>query len=61
MKNKLNLISSVIQLVFGVLAIVSFVILSISGENMIQWIITLALAITFVIIGVIGIINYKNQ
>lgn len=43
------------------LAIVSFVILSISGENMIQWIITLALAITFVIIGVIGIINYKSQ
>lgn len=61
MKSKWNLISSIVQLVIGILAIVAFVVLSVSGENMIKWIITLLLAIAFVIIGAIGIIDYKKQ
>lgn len=61
MKSKWNLISSIVQLVIGILAIVAFVVLSLSGENMTKWIITLLLAIAFVIIGVIGIIDYKKQ
>ena len=61
MKSKWNLISSIVQLVIGILAIVAFVVLSVSGENMIKWIITLLLAIAFVIVGVIGIIDYKKQ
>jgi len=43
------------------LAIISFIILAISGEIMTKWIITLLLAIAFVIIGIIGIIDYKSQ
>jgi len=61
MKNKWNLVSSIVQLVFGLLAIISFIILAISGEIMTKWIITLLLSIAFVIIGIIGIIDYKSQ
>ena len=61
MKNKWKLISSMIQLVVGLLAIITFIILAINGEIMTRWIITLLLAIAFVILGVIGIIDYKKQ
>ncbi len=61
MKSKWNLISSIIQLVFGALAIVAFIILLINGENMSRWIITLLLAVALVVTGIIGIIDYKNQ
>jgi len=61
MKSKWDLISSIIQLVFGILAIIAFIIIAISGEVMTKWIITLLLAIAFVIIGIIGIIDYKSK
>ncbi len=61
MKNKLSLVSSIVQLVFGTLAIVAFIILLINGEDISKWLITLLLAVTFVIIGIIGIIEYKNN
>ena len=61
MKSKWNLISSIIQLVFGVLAIIAFIILAIKGEFITKWVITLLLAIAFVIIGIIGIVDYKSQ
>ena len=61
MKSKWNLISSIIQLVFGILAIIAFVVIAINGEVMTKWIITLLLAIAFVIIGIIGIIDYKSK
>ena len=63
MKSKLSLISSIVQLVFvfGILAIIAFIILLINGEDMSKWIITLLLAVTFVIIGIIGIVDYKSK
>ena len=64
MKSKWNLISSIVQLVFGILAVIAFIILAINGEIMTKWIITLLLAIAFIIIGIIGIIgiiDYKSQ
>lgn len=61
MKSKWYLISSIVQMVIGILAIASFCCISVSGENMIKWIPTLLLAIVFVIIGAIGIIDYKKQ
>jgi len=61
MKSKWNLISSIIQLVIGILAIIAFIIIAISGEVMTKWIITLLLAIAFVIIGIIGIRDYKSK
>lgn len=59
MKSKFGLISSIIQLIFGMLAIVSFIILVINKEDISRWVITLLLAVALVIVGIIGIINYK--
>ena len=61
MKSKLSLISSIVQLVFGTLAIVAFIILLITGEDISKWLITLLLAVAFVIIGIIGIIEYESN
>jgi hypothetical protein len=32
-----------------------------SGEDMTRWIVTLILSIAFVVLGVIGIIDYKSR
>lgn len=61
MKSKWQLFSSVFQLIVGVLAIISFAILGFAGENMRSWLITLILAIAFVALGVVGIIDYKSM
>ena len=61
MKNKWKLIASIIQLVIGALAVLSFIILGLNGENMIRWIVTLILDIAYVVLGIIGIIDYKSN
>ena len=61
MKSKRNLINSIFQLVIGFLSIAAFVVVGLSGENMTKWIITLILAITYVVLGVIGIIDYRSN
>lgn len=61
MKTKYSLIASIFQLLVGIAAIISFIILAVSGENMTRWIVTLILSIGFVILGIIGIIDYKTQ
>ena len=61
MKNKWQLFASVFQLIVGVLAIASFVILGFGGENMTKWIVTLILSVAFVIMGIIGIVDYKKK
>lgn len=60
MKSKFSLISSIVQLTVGILAIISFVILAVSGENMTRWIITLILSVGFVVLGIMGILDYKS-
>ncbi len=61
MKNKFNLIASIFQLVIGIVAIWAFVVLGSSGEDMSRWIVTLILSIAFVILGIIGIMDYKSN
>lgn len=61
MKNKYNLISSIIQVIFGLIAIIAFIILCITGNFEIRWSISIILAIAFIIIGIIGIIDYKKN
>lgn len=61
MKSKWWLILSILQLIIGILTIISFVILTIGGENMTRWILTLLLAILLVIAGIKGIVNYKSR
>lgn len=61
MKSKWSLVSAIVQLVIGALAVVSFFVLWASGEDMTRWIITFILSVAFVILGVFGIIDYKTQ
>lgn len=61
MKSKWPLFSSIFQITVGIAATVSFVILWINGENMTRWLVTLVLSILFVIIGIIGIVDYKSN
>lgn len=61
MKNKWSLIASLFQLIIGIVAMVTFVLVGLSGENMIKWIVTLILALVFIVMGIIGISNYRNN
>jgi hypothetical protein len=61
MKNKWSLVSAIIQLVIGALAVVSFFVLWANGEDMTRWIITFILSVAFVVLGVIGIIDYTSR
>jgi len=57
MKSKWYLISSIFQVLVGMIAIIFFIILAMNGEVMTKWIITLLLAVAYVVIGTIGIID----
>ncbi len=61
MKNRFQLICSIIELTIGLLAIISFVILLLNNESVIKWFVSLILAIILVIVGITGIIEYKKQ
>ena len=61
MKSKWQLFSSIFQLIIGIVAVISFAILGFGGEDMTKWIVTLVLAIAFVVLGIIGIIDYKSS
>lgn len=61
MKNRFHLISSIIMLVIGLLAITSYIILLINKENMMPWLVALILSIILVIMGIVGIIDYKRK
>lgn len=61
MKNKFNLITSIFQIVVGIAAVLAYVVLAINGENMVRWIVTLILSIAFIVIGIIGIVDYKSN
>ena len=61
MKSKFQLFASVFQLIVGILAIASFIILSVGEENTTKWIITLILSILYVVMGITGIFNYKAK
>lgn len=61
MKLKWYLISSIIQVIIGLSAIISFFVLKQAGEDMARWVITLIHAIAFEVMGIINIIDYKKE
>lgn len=61
MKGKWQLFSSIFHLIIGVFAVVAFLIPSFNDEELTRWIITLILAIAFMVLGFIGIIDYKKN
>ena len=52
-----NFFLAIFQIVIGVAAIISYIIIAVAGEPLIRWTITLILAVLFVVIGVIGLID----
>ena len=60
MKSKYYLISSIIQLVVGILAIISFILLAVNGENVTKWILALVMAVVYIILGIVGILEHKS-
>ena len=61
MKSKWYLFASIFQLIVGVISIIAFIVINVSGEDMSKWIVTLILAIVFVVLGIIGIATYKKE
>ena len=61
MKSKWQLFASVLQLIVGAFAIGSFFVLGSGGENMTKWVVTLVLSVAFVVLGIIGIIDYRSR
>ena len=61
MKGKWQLFSSIFQMVVGIITIISFTIIGFGGENSAKWIGTLILAALFVVLGIMGIIDYKSK
>ncbi len=60
MKNKLNLFSSLLQMLCGVLAVLTYIRFGI-GELTVKWIGTLVLAVMFFILGVSGLKDYMSK
>ena len=55
---KRNLFAAIFQIVIGIAAIVAFIIVAASGDPIGKWSVTLILAIAFVVMGVIGLVDY---
>ena len=58
MRTAWKLIASIVQLIVGIAAIISYIVIAISGEAMLKWTVTLILAIGLVIVGIIGIVDW---
>lgn len=62
MKKGVKLAVAIFEIVIGLFAVASFIIIAASGENMLKWIITLLLAVSYVVIGTIELIGIvKNK
>ena len=58
---KWNLFAAIFQIVVGIAAIVAYTVVAASGEPLGKWTVTLVLAIAFVVIGVIGVIDFTRS
>ena len=58
---KWPLISSIFQLSVGTAAVVAYAVLAFHGEPMGKWTITLLLAIAYIVLGIIGIADWRKQ
>ena len=61
MKTKYRLFCAISQLVIGILAIAAFAIVGLHGENMTKWIVTLILAVAYIVFGIWGIVDSKSD
>ena len=59
--SKWHLFSSIFQIAVGIAAMIAYIVIAASGEALGKWTVTLLLAIAFVVIGAIGIIDWKKH
>lgn len=59
--NKWSLFSSVFQIIVGAVAIIAYFVIASSGEPIGKWTVTLLLAIAYVVMGIIGVFDWKNK
>ena len=59
--SKWRLFSFIFQIVVGIAAIIAYIVIAASGEPLGKWTVTLLLAIAFVVIGAIGIADWKKS
>ncbi len=58
---KWSLFASIFQIIVGIAAIIAYIFVAASGEPLGKWTITLILAIAFVVMGVIGLIDFLKS
>lgn len=58
---KWNLFAAIFQIVVGIAAIVVFIIVAASDDPIGKWAVTLILAIAFLVMGVIGLVDYVKS
>lgn len=62
MKNKFSLVASIFQIIIGLVAIVMFFTMGISEQEiMTKWIVTLFLAVAFILLGIVGVLDYMSD
>ncbi len=62
MKNQLILFISIFQIAVGAVAIISFFVIMIGGENVVgRFIPAVILSAVFVILGIAGVVDYKSE
>lgn len=58
---KWPLIAAIMQLCIGIVAVAAYIVIAIGGEPLGKWTVTLILAIAFVVLGVIGIVDWVKE
>ena len=58
---KWNLFAAIFQIVVGIAAIIAYIVIAAAGEPLGKWTVTLLLAVAFVVIGIIGIVDWKKS
>ena len=58
---KWRLLSSIFQLCIGVAAVAAYIVIAFNGEPLGKWTVTLVLAIAYVVLGAIGIVDWLKQ
>ena len=61
MKDRFYFIVSILELIFGILAVASYIILAVRGEDMTPWTTALILAAALIIMGLWGIKNQRSK
>ena len=55
------LIAAIIQLCIGIAAVAAYIVIAAGGEPLGKWTVTLILAISFIVLGVIGITDWVKE